>query len=273
MSNLSIKVEQWINSHLDEKIIDLGSEKYEIVPVLNVPLLCKPIWVVKYKQSTIIFSEKKWISDLENLITKIDKEMLFSIYGTYELAKLTQSGKFKANGPSYYLFGDRDKCNLEVDYRVFITDSEELESVDRNIFWHCYFDDVVSGFAVKNDGKISALATVIDKGEDVYEIGMEVERSSQGLGMGRAVVNAAVQWILDIGGTPLATVGPFNVPSTRTLRSVGLTYYMTDMFGEPGDFAVPPQALGTPTKDMNIYNLYPDWAKNNMIKPKQSSDI
>ena len=121
----------------------------------------------------------------------------------------------------------------------------------------------------QNDGKISALATVIDKGEDVYEIGMEVDRSSQGLGMGRAVVNSAVQWILGIGGTPLATVGPFNVPSTRTLRSVGLTYYMTDMFCEPGDFVIPPQALGTPTKNMDVYNLYPDWAMNNMIKSKR----
>lgn len=269
MTDLSSKVEKWINSHIDEKILDLGSEKYEVVPILNVPLLGKPIWVIKYKQSTIIFSEKKWISDLENLTAHIDKEMLFSIYGTYELAKLTQSGKFKANGPSYYLFGDRDKCNLEVDSRVFITDREELESVDRDIFWHCYFDDAVSGFAVKNDGKISALATVIDKGEDVYEIGMEVDRSSQGLGMGRAVVNSAVQWILGIGGTPLATVGPFNVPSTRTLRSVGLTYYMTDMFCEPGDFVIPPQALGTPTKNMDVYNLYPDWAMNNMIKSKR----
>tara|TARA_Y100000814_G_scaffold293051_1_gene273214 strand:- start:2176 stop:2988 length:813 start_codon:yes stop_codon:yes gene_type:complete len=270
MFDLSTKVEKWINSHLDKKILDLGIEKYQVVPILNDPFIGKPIWVIKYKQSTIIFSDKKWVSDFENLIEHLDKEMLFSIYGSYELAKLTKRSKFKINGPSYYLFGDKDKCNLEVDPRVFIASKEELESVDRDIFWHCYFDDAVSGFAVKNKGEISALATVVDKGESVYEIGMEVERSSQGLGMGRAVVNAAVQWILDKGCIPLATVGPFNVPSARTLRSVGLSYYMTDMTGEPGDFVIPPQALGAPVKNMDIYNLYPDWAMNKMIKPKKS---
>ena len=118
-------------------------------------------------------------------------------------------------------------------------------------------------------GKIAALATVTNRGGNVYEIGMEVERYAQGSGMGRAVVNGAAQWILEKGGTPCATVGSFNVPSARTLRSVGLTYYLTDMAGGTGDFAVPPQALGTPIKDIDIYNLYPDWAMNPKIKSKK----
>ena len=41
------------------------------------------------------------------------------------------------------------------------------------------------------------------------------------------------------------------------------------MVGSTGDFVVPPQALGTPIKDVDIYNLYPDWAMNPKIKSKK----
>jgi hypothetical protein len=228
---------------------------------------------LKYKASVIIVAKEEWVSDLNELIKITDKDMLFSIYGTYELARVTLPDGVNINGPSYYLFGDTEKCKLGLDSRVFMPSKEELASVDKDIFWHCYLNNPVSAFAVEGEGegegKIAALATVTDRGGNVYEIGMEVERYAQGSGMGRAVVNGAAQWILERGGTPLATVGYFNVPSARTLRSVGLTYYLTDMSGGTGDFAVPPQALGTPIKDIDIYNLYPDWAMNPKIKPKK----
>ena len=268
MSDLHINIENWINSQFDENISGLGDDKYVVVRSDNKFLKNKQIWVIKYIKSTIIFSQNKWVSDLEHFITNMDKEMLFSIYGAFELGRVLSKDKIRINGPSYYLFGDRDNCNLEVDPRAFVASREEMESLDKEIFWHCDIDNAVSGLAVKNNGQISALATIVDEGEGVYEIGMEVHRDSQGLGMGKAVVNAAVQWILNVGGIPLATVGPFNVPSARTLRSVGLKYYMMDMSGEFGEFIVPPQALGTPVKNMDIYNLYPDWAMNNLIKSK-----
>jgi len=269
MADLGLKVEAWIQSRFDKPISGLGEARYQVITADTKILEWVPIWILKYKESVVIFARKEWVSDLEDLIKLTDKDMLFSIYGTYELARITLPDKVNIMGPSYYLFGDKEKCKLDVDLRVFIPDTEELASVDKDIFWHCYLDSPVSAFAVQTHGEISALATVTDKGENVYEIGMEVERSAQGSGMGRAVVNGAVQWILERGGTPLATVGSFNVPSTRTLRSVGLTYYLTDMVGAFGDFVVPPQALGTPINDIDIHNFYPDWAMNPMIKSKQ----
>ena len=59
-------------------------------------------------------------------------------------------------GPSYYLFGDKEKCRLDLDKRVFMPDKEELTSVDKDIFWHCYLDDPISAFAVESEGKISS---------------------------------------------------------------------------------------------------------------------
>ena len=269
MEDLEFKVEEWIQSRFDKPISGLGEPKYEVMVADNKILDWVPIWILKYKASVIIVAKEEWVSDLNELIKITDKDMLFSIYGTYELGRVTLPDGVNINGPSYYLFGDTEKCKLGLDSRVFMPSKEELAFVDKDIFWHCYLNNPVSAFAVEAEGKIAALATVTNRGGNVYEIGMEVERYAQGSGMGRAVVNGAAQWILEKGGTPCATVGSFNVPSARTLRSVGLTYYLTDMAGGTGDFAVPPQALGTPIKDIDIYNLYPDWAMNPKIKPKK----
>jgi len=269
MEDLEFKVESWIQSRFAKPIYGLGEARYEVIVADDKILDWVPVWILKYKASVIIFAREEWVPDLERLVKVTDKDMLFSIYGTYELARVTLPHGVNIMGPSYYLFGDNEKCKLDLDSRVFMPGKEELATVDKDIFWHCYLDNPVSAFAVAADGKIAALATVTDKGENVYEIGMEVQRSTQGSGMGKAVVNGAAQWILERGGIPLATVGSFNVPSARTLRSVGLTYYFTDMSGGSGDFVVPPQALGTPVKEINIYNLYPDWAMNPKIKPQK----
>ena len=86
--------------------------------------------------------------------------------------------------------------------------------------------------------------------------------------MRRAVVAAAARWILDNGRIVLATVGQFNVPSARTLRSVGLQYTFMDIKGLPGPFKVPPQPLGRPYPEAQVYDYYPRWAINDDILPK-----
>ena len=120
----------------------------------------------------------------------------------------------------------------------------------------------------QSNHKQVALATVIDRGDPVWEIGMEVTPVRTGRGLGRAVVAAAARWILDNGRIVLATVGQFNVPSARTLRSVGLQYTFMDIKGLPGPFKVPPQPLGRPYPEAQVYDYYPRWAINDDILPK-----
>ena len=69
-------------------------------------------------------------------------------------------------------------------------------------------------------------------------------------------------------GFPLATVGTFNIPSARTLRSVGLRYAFMTIEGRPGPFMVMPQPLGSPRKGETLYNNYPDWAMTKGILPR-----
>ncbi len=49
-------------------------------------------------------------------------------------------------------------------------------------FWHCD-PDAADGFGIREDEKIVALATVIDREPPVSECGMEVSQDSQGKGL------------------------------------------------------------------------------------------
>ena len=99
---------------------------------------------------------------------------------------------------------------------------------------------------------------------------MDVSPDAKGGGLGHAVVATAADWILENDKIVMASVGPFNVPSARTLRSVGLQYIMSNLQGVNGPFRVPPQQLGQPDKNTPVYNYYPQWAMNQSILPREA---
>ena len=71
-----------------------------------------------------------------------------------------------------------------------------------------------------------------------------------------------------VTGFVMAMVGPFNVPSVRTLRAVGLHYAFTTLEAMEGPFRIPPQPLGSPLPDAEVFDYYPRWAMNRKIKPR-----
>ncbi|MDP6823646.1 MAG: hypothetical protein QF554_10175 [Dehalococcoidia bacterium] len=146
--------------------------------------------------------------------------------------------------------------------------TDELAEVDFELFWHCFGPGSLASFGVYRGVEMVALATVKERGRPFMEIGVDVVQGVQASGLGSAVVSAAGTWILEQGWFPLATVAPFNVPSTRTLRRVGLEYGMTEMSGVAGPFRVPPQPIGRPLPNTDIYDYYPDWAMNRGIRPR-----
>ena len=83
-----------------------------------------------------------------------------------------------------------------------------------------------------------------------------------------AVVETAARWILEQGKLIVASAAPFNSPSLRTLRSVGLDYVFTTMRSSEMPMKVFPQQLGVPLPNIPLYNYYPDWATNQTILPR-----
>jgi len=152
---------------------------------------------------------------------------------------------------------------------VQLINPDDLRDLDYSIFWHCN-PNAQAGFVVLDKGQVLALATVCDQGDPFWEIGMDVTPNARRNGLGKAVVETAARWILEQGKQIVASAAPFNSPSLRTLRSVGLNYVFTTMRSSEMPMKVFPQQLGVPLPNTPLYNYYPDWAMNQSILPKKN---
>ena len=226
-----------------------------------------PLIVVQIGNKSALVATPELCEAVHPIIGELHPDLIFSQFGTYELARATLPLGITIWGPSFFLFGDETTVEPADDPRVVQVGDAELAGVDYNIFWHCP-PDALAGFAIYEGSDLAALATVTDHGDPVWEIGMETHPNTQGKGLGHAVVKAAANWILENDKIALATVGTFNIPSARTLRSVGLRYAFMVVEGLPGPFRVPPQPLGRPRANETLYNHYPDWAINKDILPR-----
>ncbi|MCH7594158.1 MAG: hypothetical protein IIB27_06590 [Chloroflexi bacterium] len=228
---------------------------------------------VRMDGRSIVVARKEWVEPLQRIVAGLHPDLLFTTFGAFELSRVTIPDGVSVWGPNWYLFADRESWNGSADARVVAMTADQLSEVDFELFWHCVAGSaaafgVYSRLGKSQGERLVALATVKDRGEPFMEIGVDVAPGAKTSGLGSAVVSAAGTWILDQGRLPLATVAPFNVPSTRTLRRVGLEYRFTEMSGVPGPFRVPPQPIGRPLPDIDIYDYYPEWAMNRDIRPR-----
>ena len=135
----------------------------------------------------------------------------------------------------------------------------------RDRFWHCDWRTAAANFGMVEGDRLVALTTVRDIGAPVFEIGVDVAPDTGLRGLGGAVMKAAYRWILEQGGLVHARTSPWNVPSARLLRSVGLRNVLCELVGTRGGFKVPPQPLGKPRADTVVHDHYPVWAQNSEI--------
>ena len=223
----------------------------------------RPLWALRIGDRGVVSARERWVEPLQALVDDLVPEELFSIFGAYEMARITLPDGIGIWGPSWYYAGDERTFDPPDDDRpVKLTQDQLLATVDFDIFWHCPQHQALMGFAILEGDRVTALATVYPAFEKVWEIGMEVAPHAKGRGLGRAVLGAAGRWILENGRLVMASTAPWNVPSARTLRSVGLQYVMTDMGTTTDRFLLPPQPLGQPYPGVELYNYYPGWTMN-----------
>ena len=258
-----------------EQMLGVGLDALDADPV---PILAsekrqseeRPLWALRIGDRGLVSAREKWVEPLQAVVEGLVPEELFSILGAYQMARVTLPDGIGIWGPSWYYAGDERNFDPPDDDRPVQLRPEQLATVvDWDIFWHCPQQDAVMGFGIFEEEEVAALATVYPVFEKVWEIGVEVAPQAKGRGLGRAVVGAAGRWILQNGRLVLAVTAPWNVPSARTMRSVGLRYVMTDMSTTTGYLMVPPQPLGQPYSGAELYNCYPVWAMNQHIRPKQ----
>ena len=227
-----------------------------------------PLRAIRLDHGSVLTAQDDWLGALRPIVTGLHPDLLFSTFGAYELARVTLPDGFGIWGPVWYLFGDASTWRAEPDPRVQRLDAEAMAKVDYQKFWHCYDGHAQDGFGVMEEGKLVALAAVHERDDGFHEIGMDVDPSARGTGLGRAVVGTAGASIIANGYVVLGTTRSFNVPSARTLRSVGLVYAFSELFAMAGGMPIPPQTLGRPAPDAPIVNYYPDWAMNQDIESR-----
>jgi RimJ/RimL family protein N-acetyltransferase len=254
----------WLDAKLGVSL-DLASEPP--TPVYSQTTGATPLCAMGLGERGIVTAHPQWVEPLKPIVANLTLDELFSVFGGYELSRVLLPDGFGVWGPSWVYVGDSHCFRPAEDTRPVHLTPEELDDiVDWRIFWHCFEDDAVASFGIFDDDRqLLALASVRAEHDQIWEIGMDVVSGAKGGGLGRAVVSAAGKWILEQGRFVLATTAPWNVPSARTLRSVGLQFIMSVMMSMRAPYRVPPQPLGSPRPDVEIYNYYPDWAINKGI--------
>jgi hypothetical protein len=272
-TDLNMAVREWQEKRLG---LSLEEARPDSVPVVARPARGSDVLTVddagltgvRLNGRSILVSREDWVEPFKTITRDVHPDLLFTPFGAYELSRVTLPHEVSVWGPTWFLFADAVSWRGRTDDRVRALAADELSAVDFDLFWHCYGPGSVAAFGIYQGGNLVSLATVKDQGDPFMEIGVDVSRHAQSSGLGSAVVATAGTWILEQGWLPLATVAPFNVPSTRTLRRVGLGYGMTEMIGVDGPFRVPPQPMGRPLPGADIYDYYPDWAMNTGIRPR-----
>ena len=265
--SLKRKIIPWAERSIGVSWTALGRHPVPVVrPEWN-PEIGLPVVAVRSDELAAVVAPAELVEKIRSRVQSLHADQIFSQFGSYELSRVTLPMGISVWGPTWNLFSDKPPEMSPAGNRVEELSQTEFLKVNFTLFWHCDPGAQV-GFALRDGDELTALATATDRGDPVWEIGMEVAPNAKGQGLGRAVVTAAVNWILANGKIALAKVGPFNVPSARTLRSVGMQYGFTIMEGKREPFMIPPQTLGSPQRDTVLYNSYPDWAMNGDILPK-----
>jgi len=260
-------LQPWLDHQLG---ISIDSADADSVSVYSTPPRQQEqggLWAVRVGEKGIITARSEWLDPLKRSIADLSVDQLFSVFGAYELSRITLSDRIGVWGPSWVLVGDSGSFQpLNDEHPVQLEADEIAQHADPDLFWHCFPDQLMVGFAIFEADQLVALASVSPVNDDIWEIGMDVVPEAKECGLGRAVVSAAGQWILAHGRLIYATTAAWNIPSARLLRSVGLKYTASIMAGIAGPFRVPPQPLGHPCQGIEIYNYYPDWAMNKEIR-------
>ncbi len=262
-------VQPWIETHMGAALSGVEEGATSVLH-MDPAISFSPLIAVKAGEKAVLAVRSEWVERVRAIADDLHNDLLFSTFGAYELARVTLPDGVGVWGPSWYLFADEQTWRPANDDRLVKLEPSELADVDFGTFWHCH-PDCFAGFGVYDGKKLVALATVSDRGGPMWEVGMDVLQGAKLTGIGRAIVSAAVGWIIENGKIALASTASFNVPSARTLRSVGLRYVFSAMNGSEGFMRVPPQILGLPYPGAVVQDLYPGWAMNKDIQPRTMS--
>jgi hypothetical protein len=228
----------------------------------------QPLWAVRLGGCCLVTAKPEWVGPLRPVVESLTGDELFSVFGAVELSRVTLPDGFGAWGPTWYYVADAPSFRGDSDPRVVTLTAQQIAAIDPEVFWHCRLGPEATYFGVYDEGDLTALAGAQPDDSEVWEISVDVAPRAKQRGLGRAVVGTAGRFILGQGRLMLAATAPWNVPSARLMRSLGMQLVLSDMRTMPAPFRVPPQVLGSPLPGAQMRHYYPDWGMNREILPR-----
>ncbi|MBM3471640.1 MAG: hypothetical protein FJX75_00025 [Armatimonadetes bacterium] len=257
----------WLEARLG---VALECARADCVPVIaREGPRAHPLWAVRVGERALVVTQADWVERVRPIVDRMTPEELFSVFGAYELSRVTLPEGYGIWGPSWFYVADGANFSAERDERTVRLNPEQMAAVDARVFWHCASGEGVVGFGIYEGDRLVALATVRPDEGAVWEVGIDVAPDVKTRGLGRAVLGAAGLWILEQGRLVLGTTAPWNIPSARTMRSLGLRMVLSSLISIKGPMLVPPQPLGSPLPGVELRQYYPDWAMNRDILPRE----
>ena len=103
-SNLDKIINNWINNKIAnyEKV-----ENNIFVAHSNIEL--NPLWIFDYKNNIYLSVQKEVETQIIELIKSLQRELLFSDYGKYEIAEITHKYGYYVWGPSWIMFAEENE--------------------------------------------------------------------------------------------------------------------------------------------------------------------
>ena len=228
-----------------------------------------PLHLVNFQDGAIASVRPDSVEAIRSVLGGLLHEELQSVFGAYELSRVTLPLGYAVFGPSWSYLGDAEVFRPVDDPRPVRLTPEEMTLVaDPAIFWHCFAHGALMGFGIFEEDRLVSLATASPAGPHLFDIGVDSVPDAGRSGLGRAVVSAAGLWTLEQGRTIYYTTSPWNPPSARLARSLGLVHVFSETHGHRPPFWQPPQALGAPLASAPMANYYPAWAMNRDIGPR-----
>lgn len=260
----------WQEGRLGASLEALSTPEVPVVALDARRELGPPVLAVGLGGRGVVTVRPDWAPALEAALSGLSYDLLFSIYGAYEISRATLPHGLSGWGPYFCMAADEESfCEADDPRPVYLSGDEIRATADPKIFWHCLLDESIGGFGIFDNGQLVSLASIRVESDDLLEIGIDSAPDQQLRGMGRAVAAAAGRWILDQGKLVWWTTSTWNVPSSRLSRALGLVHIWSEMIAVPGPFRMPPQPLGAPAPGAEMRNYYPEWAMNHDIKPRE----
>ena len=185
-------LQPWLDHQLG---ISINSADADPVSVYSTPPRQQDqygLWAVRVGEKGVITTRSEWLNPLKRSIADLSVDQLFSIFGAYELSRITLSDRIGVWGPSWVLVGDSGSFQPLNDERPVQLEADEIaQHADPDLFWHCFPDQPMAGFAIFEAGQLVALASVSPVSDDMWEIGMDVIPEAKERGLGRVVVSAS----------------------------------------------------------------------------------